>query len=81
MPGGETISYHEMVGRIFDALGKPRRRLSGGRHLPWQSRSFRMKMLPWAPGWQRTWCSPRRRRSAISAGIRGHFIRDFEDQD
>jgi nucleoside-diphosphate-sugar epimerase len=25
MPGGETISYREMAGRIFDALGKPRR--------------------------------------------------------
>jgi NAD-dependent epimerase/dehydratase family protein len=23
--GGETLSYYEMVGRIFDALGKPRR--------------------------------------------------------
>jgi len=28
MPGGETISYREMVGRIFDALGKPRRIIS-----------------------------------------------------
>ncbi len=28
LPGGETISYREMVGRIFDALGKPRRILS-----------------------------------------------------
>src|SRR4051794_7203572 len=26
--GGETISYREMVGRIFDALGKPRRIIS-----------------------------------------------------
>ena len=25
LPGGETISYREMVGRIFDALHKPRR--------------------------------------------------------
>jgi uncharacterized protein YbjT (DUF2867 family) len=24
LPGGETLSYREMVGRIFDALGKPR---------------------------------------------------------
>lgn len=28
LPGGETISYREMVGRIFDALGKPRRIIS-----------------------------------------------------
>lgn len=28
LPGGETITYREMVGRIFDALGKPRRILS-----------------------------------------------------
>jgi nucleoside-diphosphate-sugar epimerase len=25
LPGGDTISYREMVGRIFDGLGKPRR--------------------------------------------------------
>lgn len=28
LPGGETISYREMAGRIFDALGKPRRIVS-----------------------------------------------------
>lgn len=28
VPGGETMSYREMVGRIFDALGKPRRIIS-----------------------------------------------------
>jgi nucleoside-diphosphate-sugar epimerase len=28
LPGGETISYREMAGRIFDALGKPRRIIS-----------------------------------------------------
>jgi nucleoside-diphosphate-sugar epimerase len=28
LPGGETISYREMVGRIFDAFGKPRRIIS-----------------------------------------------------
>jgi nucleoside-diphosphate-sugar epimerase len=28
LPGGETLSYREMVGRIFDALGKPRRIIS-----------------------------------------------------
>jgi nucleoside-diphosphate-sugar epimerase len=28
LPGGETLSYREMTGRIFDALGKPRRILS-----------------------------------------------------
>jgi nucleoside-diphosphate-sugar epimerase len=28
VPGGETISYREMVGRIFDALRKPRRIIS-----------------------------------------------------
>ncbi|SEI19065.1 NAD-dependent epimerase/dehydratase family protein [Tardiphaga sp. OK245] len=28
MPGGEILSYREMVGRIFDALGKPRRIVS-----------------------------------------------------
>lgn len=28
VPGGETLSYREMSGRIFDALGKPRRILS-----------------------------------------------------
>lgn len=28
LPGGETVSYREMVGRIFDALGKPRRVLA-----------------------------------------------------
>jgi nucleoside-diphosphate-sugar epimerase len=25
VPGGETLAYREMIGRIFDALGKPRR--------------------------------------------------------
>lgn len=25
VPGGETVSYREMVGRVFDALGRPRR--------------------------------------------------------
>jgi len=25
LPGGETLSYREMVGRIFDGLGRPRR--------------------------------------------------------
>jgi nucleoside-diphosphate-sugar epimerase len=25
VPGGETLPYREMIGRIFDALGKPRR--------------------------------------------------------
>jgi len=25
VPGGETVSYREMAGRIFDALGRPRR--------------------------------------------------------
>lgn len=28
LPGGETLSYREMAGRIFDALGKPRRIVS-----------------------------------------------------
>ncbi|SNT63990.1 Uncharacterized conserved protein YbjT, contains NAD(P)-binding and DUF2867 domains [Tardiphaga sp. OK246] len=28
LPGGEVISYREMAGRIFDALGKPRRIVS-----------------------------------------------------
>jgi uncharacterized protein YbjT (DUF2867 family) len=28
VPGGETISYREMAGRIFDACGKPRRIIS-----------------------------------------------------
>jgi nucleoside-diphosphate-sugar epimerase len=28
VPGGETISYREMVGPIFDALGRPRRIIS-----------------------------------------------------
>ncbi|WP_347340829.1 NAD-dependent epimerase/dehydratase family protein [Rhodopseudomonas boonkerdii] len=28
LPGGEVLSYREMVGRIFDALGKPRRIVS-----------------------------------------------------
>jgi nucleoside-diphosphate-sugar epimerase len=28
VPGGETITYREMVGRIFDALGRPRRIIS-----------------------------------------------------
>jgi nucleoside-diphosphate-sugar epimerase len=28
LPGGETISYREMVGRIFDGLNKPRRIVS-----------------------------------------------------
>jgi len=30
VPGGEIVSYHEMVGRVFDGLGKPRRML----HVP-----------------------------------------------
>ena len=50
----------------------PRRCLSGGWHLPWQSRSFRMPMWRWAPGWQRTWCSTPHRRGRFwleSAGI------------
>jgi nucleoside-diphosphate-sugar epimerase len=32
LPGGETISYREMVGRIFDGLRKPRRIISAP---PW----------------------------------------------
>lgn len=28
LPGGETLSYREMAGRVFDALGKPRRIIS-----------------------------------------------------
>jgi len=28
LPGGEIVSYREMVGRIFDALGRPRRIVS-----------------------------------------------------
>lgn len=28
LPGGEIVSYREMAGRIFDALGKPRRLVS-----------------------------------------------------
>ena len=28
LAGGETLAYAEMIGRLFDALGKPRRRLS-----------------------------------------------------
>jgi uncharacterized protein YbjT (DUF2867 family) len=36
LPGGETISYREMVGRIFSALGKPRRIISAP-PLVWRS--------------------------------------------
>ena len=32
LPGGETLSYRDMIGRIFDALGKPRRIISAP---PW----------------------------------------------
>ncbi len=28
LAGGETLTYTEMIGRLFDALGKPRRRIS-----------------------------------------------------
>jgi nucleoside-diphosphate-sugar epimerase len=28
LPGGETVTYHEMVGRIFDGLHRPRRTVS-----------------------------------------------------
>lgn len=28
LAGGETLAYAEMIGRLFDALGKPRRRVS-----------------------------------------------------
>lgn len=28
LPGGETLSYREMIGRIFDGLGQPRRTVS-----------------------------------------------------
>jgi nucleoside-diphosphate-sugar epimerase len=28
LPGGETLTYREMIGRIFDGLRKPRRTLS-----------------------------------------------------
>ena len=28
LPGGETLSYREMIGRLFDGLRKPRRTIS-----------------------------------------------------
>lgn len=28
LPGAETLSYREMIGRIFDGLGMPRRTIS-----------------------------------------------------
>jgi nucleoside-diphosphate-sugar epimerase len=28
LPGGETLPYHEMIGRLFDALHRPRRMIS-----------------------------------------------------
>ncbi len=28
LPGGETLTYREMIGRIFDGLGMPRRTIS-----------------------------------------------------
>lgn len=35
LPGGETLSYREMAGRVFDALGRPRRIVSAP---PWMWR-------------------------------------------
>jgi nucleoside-diphosphate-sugar epimerase len=44
--GGETLSYYEMVGRIFDALGKPRRFV----HLPMPIFSALMSCARLMPG-------------------------------
>lgn len=43
LPGGETVSYREMVGRIFDALGRPRRILSAP---PWLWRAAFAMLKP-----------------------------------
>ncbi|WP_320109658.1 epimerase [Rhodopseudomonas sp. P2A-2r] len=75
LPGGETLSYREMAGRVFDALGRPRRIFRrrhgcGGSHLLWPGRSSPTPMWQWVTAWPRTCCSTSRRRWPISAGRR-----------
>lgn len=48
LPGGETLSYREMAGRIFDALGRPRRIIAAP---PWMWRvafAFARPLFPTA---------------------------------
>jgi len=47
LPGGEVVSYREMVGRIFDALGRPRRIVSAP---PIMWRMAFMLAKPFFPG-------------------------------
>ncbi|QWG14908.1 hypothetical protein KMZ29_09745 [Bradyrhizobium sediminis] len=54
LPGAETLTYREMIGRIFDALRLPRRTIwvppcCGGPVSCWRSRCFRAPMSRWAP--------------------------------
>jgi nucleoside-diphosphate-sugar epimerase len=46
LPGGETISYREMAGRIFDALNKPRRIIATPRFIWLAAFSLVKPLLP-----------------------------------
>ncbi len=53
LTGGETLSYREMIGRIFDGVRLPRRTVSvppscGGPASRWRSRCFPAQMWQWA---------------------------------
>ena len=47
LPGGETLSYREMIGRIFDGLRKPRRTIPVP---PWMWRAIFLLAKPLFPG-------------------------------
>jgi len=47
LPGAETLSYREMIGRIFDGLGRPRRLVSVP---PWLWRASFVAAKPLFPG-------------------------------
>jgi nucleoside-diphosphate-sugar epimerase len=47
LPGAETLSYREMIGRIFDGLGQPRRLVSVP---PWLWRATFVAAKPLFPG-------------------------------
>jgi uncharacterized protein YbjT (DUF2867 family) len=46
LPGGETLSYREMAGRVFDALGRPRRIIAAP---PWMWRIAFAAAKPFFP--------------------------------
>jgi uncharacterized protein YbjT (DUF2867 family) len=84
LPGAETVSYREMVGRIFDALHRRRRIISAPPSV-WRA-AFALAgpfsptpTSPWATAWRRTWCSTRRQPSRIMAGRRADSVRNSMD--